>query len=296
MAKVKIQGNASGTGVLTVTAPNTSTDRTITLPDATGAILTADGDGSSLTGIQSPLVEGTDYLAPDGDGSALTGIDLTSIRNDIATLALHSAIADNKAAYNLPNSFIDQFEDDTGIETETDGDRINEHWCTVSAGSQTFVTGSGTWSPPSGLATAEILIVGGGASGGRSPNIPSGGGGGGGIAYIASYTFTATDLSSGIAYAIGDGGIGVGKNSVTDAVYGQTEGVGNDGADTTFALSGGTITGKGGGTSGGYDNAAYRPARSGGSGGGGSHGANNGASSTQGTFSGWTTYGNATST
>ena len=74
MAKVKIQGNASGTGILTITAPNTSTDRTITLPDATGAILTADGDGSSLTGIQSPLVEGTDYLAPDGDGSSLTGV------------------------------------------------------------------------------------------------------------------------------------------------------------------------------------------------------------------------------
>ena len=36
MAKVKIQGHASGTGILTVTAPNTSTDRTITLPDATG--------------------------------------------------------------------------------------------------------------------------------------------------------------------------------------------------------------------------------------------------------------------
>ena len=33
MSKVKIQGNASGTGVLTVTAPNTNTDRTITLPD-----------------------------------------------------------------------------------------------------------------------------------------------------------------------------------------------------------------------------------------------------------------------
>jgi|21_taG_2_1085346.scaffolds.fasta_scaffold50241_2 hypothetical protein len=34
MAKVKIQGNASGTGVITLTAPNTSTDRTVTLPDA----------------------------------------------------------------------------------------------------------------------------------------------------------------------------------------------------------------------------------------------------------------------
>ena len=53
MAKVKIQGHASGTGVLTVTAPNTSTDRTITLPDATGTLLNSDGDGSSLTGISS---------------------------------------------------------------------------------------------------------------------------------------------------------------------------------------------------------------------------------------------------
>ena len=74
MAKVKIQGHASGTGILTITAPNTSTDRTITLPDASGALLNSDGDGSSLTGIQSPLVEGTDYLAPDGDGSSLTGV------------------------------------------------------------------------------------------------------------------------------------------------------------------------------------------------------------------------------
>ncbi len=40
MSKVKIQGNASGTGVLTVTAPNTSTDRTITLPDSTGTLAT----------------------------------------------------------------------------------------------------------------------------------------------------------------------------------------------------------------------------------------------------------------
>ena len=53
MAKVKIQGHASGTGILTVTAPNTSTDRTLTLPDATGTLLTADGDGSSLTGLSS---------------------------------------------------------------------------------------------------------------------------------------------------------------------------------------------------------------------------------------------------
>ena len=33
MSKVKIEGNASGTGTLTISAPNTNTDRTINLPD-----------------------------------------------------------------------------------------------------------------------------------------------------------------------------------------------------------------------------------------------------------------------
>jgi hypothetical protein len=46
MSKVKIQGDASGTGIFTIAAPNTNTDRTITLPDNAGTILTSD---SSLT-------------------------------------------------------------------------------------------------------------------------------------------------------------------------------------------------------------------------------------------------------
>ena len=41
----------------------------------------------------------------------------TGLQNDIATLALHSAIADNKAAFNLANAFVDQFEDSSGIDT-----------------------------------------------------------------------------------------------------------------------------------------------------------------------------------
>ena len=51
MAKVKIQGNASGTGVLTVTAPNTSTDRTITLPDSTGTLATTADSVGGATGV-----------------------------------------------------------------------------------------------------------------------------------------------------------------------------------------------------------------------------------------------------
>ena len=66
MSKVKIQGNASGTGVLTITAPNTSTDRVITLPDSTGTLLTSDGDGSSLTGV------GVDGISSSADATAIT--------------------------------------------------------------------------------------------------------------------------------------------------------------------------------------------------------------------------------
>ena len=71
MAKIKLQGHASGTGILTVTAPNTSTDRTITLPDATGTLLNSDGNGSSLTGLPNGSQldhSGTKRLDTNGAG------------------------------------------------------------------------------------------------------------------------------------------------------------------------------------------------------------------------------------
>ena len=41
------------------------------------------------------------------------------IRQDVTTLALRQAIGDNHIAYNLPNSFVDQFEDDSGVGSAT---------------------------------------------------------------------------------------------------------------------------------------------------------------------------------
>jgi hypothetical protein len=40
LSKIALSGNASGSGTLTIAAPNTNTDRTLTLPDNTGTILT----------------------------------------------------------------------------------------------------------------------------------------------------------------------------------------------------------------------------------------------------------------
>jgi hypothetical protein len=41
MSKISLTPNASGTGTLTIAAPNTSTDRTLTLPDETGTIISS---------------------------------------------------------------------------------------------------------------------------------------------------------------------------------------------------------------------------------------------------------------
>ena len=50
MSKVKIQGDPNGTGALTIAAPNTNTDRTLTLPDQTGTLLTTATAGVPVGG------------------------------------------------------------------------------------------------------------------------------------------------------------------------------------------------------------------------------------------------------
>ena len=42
MSSIKLSPNASGTGEFTIAAPNSNTNRTLTLPDATGTIATAE--------------------------------------------------------------------------------------------------------------------------------------------------------------------------------------------------------------------------------------------------------------
>ncbi len=49
MSKIKIQGNSSNTGVSTITSPNSSVDRIITLPDAAGTLInTAPGSNNNV--------------------------------------------------------------------------------------------------------------------------------------------------------------------------------------------------------------------------------------------------------
>jgi hypothetical protein len=55
MSKVAIQGNASGTGTFTIAAPNSNTDRTLTLPDEAGTVLSS---GTPLSSFPSGFANG----------------------------------------------------------------------------------------------------------------------------------------------------------------------------------------------------------------------------------------------
>ena len=41
MSNITVQGNASGSGIITVESPNTNSNQTVTLPDETGTLLTS---------------------------------------------------------------------------------------------------------------------------------------------------------------------------------------------------------------------------------------------------------------
>jgi hypothetical protein len=50
MSRITLSGNASGTGNFTLASPNSSTDRTLTLPDATGTVVVS-GASPALGGV-----------------------------------------------------------------------------------------------------------------------------------------------------------------------------------------------------------------------------------------------------
>jgi hypothetical protein len=50
MSQVTLQGNASGTGVFTIAAPNSNTNRTLNLPDVAGAVIVGTQPAGDIVG------------------------------------------------------------------------------------------------------------------------------------------------------------------------------------------------------------------------------------------------------
>ncbi len=137
----------------------------------------------------------------------------------------------------------------------------------------TFLS-SGTFTPTM-AGTVDVLLVGGGGGGGSGRG---GGGGAGGMLYRTGLSVTAQSYT----ITIGAGGDGSTQHNSDPPT--------NGGDTTAFSV---TAKGGGAGGSGVTGTTSISIGQVGGSGGGTTHGADGPAASNQGTFSGWTSKGNA---
>ena len=87
MSKIALTPNASGTGTLTIQSPNTSTDRTLTLPDSTGTVDTLQRAGNILQVVHaSTTTSATTSSATLVDTGFSASITPTSASNKILIL------------------------------------------------------------------------------------------------------------------------------------------------------------------------------------------------------------------
>jgi len=99
MSQITLSANASGSAIFTVAAPGTSTNQTLTLPDATATLV---GDsatqtltnktisGGSLSGVSGAITLGTAQASTSGTSIDFTGIPswakrVTVMLNDVST-------------------------------------------------------------------------------------------------------------------------------------------------------------------------------------------------------------------
>ena len=123
MSKVKIEGNASGTGTLTISAPNTDTDRSLTLPDSAGEIFVGDITSSDLpsgTIVQTVIDTLTSNVSTSSTSFVDTGLSVsitpTSTSNEILCIVSLASIATGTSSTSA-----------MGVQIQRDGTSISEN-------------------------------------------------------------------------------------------------------------------------------------------------------------------------
>jgi hypothetical protein len=104
MSNITVQGNASGSGIITLESPNTNSNRTVTLPDETGTLLVSGGAlGTPASGTLSGCtVDGTDAVGfrniPQNSQSA----DYTLVLADSGKHIFHPVGDNNARTFTIP--------------------------------------------------------------------------------------------------------------------------------------------------------------------------------------------------
>jgi hypothetical protein len=75
MSKIALEPNASGTGTFSIASPNSNSNRTLTLPDASGTLATT----ADVSAVESVTLLGT-LATTSGTSVTLSGLTLTSYK------------------------------------------------------------------------------------------------------------------------------------------------------------------------------------------------------------------------
>ena len=148
MSLVKIEGNASGTGVFTVASPNSNTDRTLTLPDTSGTLVAPSSAGTS-----------GQVLTSNGSGSSPTYQDLPA--GGVTSLNGQTGAITNTSLYAIGSYVTGRTKDNTGY--AVDATLAGSSLWSVSPGVQ-WSSGNNNWQNAgqisSGLGAGSAVGVG----------------------------------------------------------------------------------------------------------------------------------------
>jgi hypothetical protein len=93
-----------------------------------------------VSGLVGSLGTDGQHLLSSGAGKKMvfeTVADATyddePLKSDITALAIREATNESSAAFNLPGAFIESFQDDTNLGTQTTGDRTSGYWTATSS-------------------------------------------------------------------------------------------------------------------------------------------------------------------
>jgi len=110
MAKIKIDASTAGTGTFTISAPNSNTDRTLTLPDTTASLVT-----TAAPDFTGDVTFDTSTLVIDSTNNRV-GIGTTSPQSElhIADTAANAVIRLESSTTGTGNIFFDDTSDNVG--------------------------------------------------------------------------------------------------------------------------------------------------------------------------------------
>ena len=148
MSSVAISGNASGAGVLTIAAPNTASNYTLTLPTNTGTLISTASTGQVIPKAALPtgsVLQVVNAVKTDKQSTtSTTYVDITSLTVTITPTSTSSKILVMARINNIGNAgaeitSIKLLRDSTAITSSTAGGiaQTNSAWATGGGGGMT---------------------------------------------------------------------------------------------------------------------------------------------------------------